>query len=80
MKKLIILFLLGISLLSCKKQGNQVYVSKSLDNFEVSLLFEVDSIRVYRFYDCGRHVYFTSRPGKTSYNGKSTTVIETLNN
>ena len=45
------------------------------DGFQVEFLFEKDDIKVYRFYDCGREHYFTTRgetmstqtSGKTSY-------------
>lgn len=40
-------------------------------NYKVTLLFEVDGIKVYRFYD-GRAVYFTNANGKTSYDYTTT--------
>lgn len=36
-------------------------------DYQVTFLFEVDSIRVYRFRDNGRAVYFTNANGKTQY-------------
>lgn len=36
-------------------------------DYQVTFLFEIDSIRVYRFRDNGRDVYFTNANGKTQY-------------
>lgn len=36
-------------------------------DYQVTFLFEIDSIRVYRFRDNGTAVYFTNANGKTQY-------------
>ena len=43
---------------------------------EVELLFENDGVKVYRFSDCGRYIYYTDARGSTSwsvYKGKAGT-------
>lgn len=83
MKK-ILLSIFAVALLSgCKGNGERVQPTQSADNYRVELLFEVDGVKVYRFYD-GRTVYFTNANGKCRYtdeqvicNGKTTTVIST---
>lgn len=67
MKKKILLILVAILMVvtGCEKKGEKVEVeSQSEDDFNVEVLFEVDSIRVYRFYDCGEHYYFTNKDNK----------------
>ena len=48
----------GIPLKSGKSENNRTY--------EVSYLFEHDGIKVYRFFDMGNYVYFTTRGDVTS--------------
>jgi hypothetical protein len=55
----IIIFLMLI-LSSCAQEG----ISKrgtNNSNFDVAYLFEIDGIKVYRFYDEGRYHWFTSK-------------------
>ena len=54
---------------------------------DVKLLFEYDGVKVYRFYDCDRYIYFTNTRGKVEYtrtyhNGKMvrTEKVQTLCN
>jgi hypothetical protein len=50
-------------------------------DFQVSLLFEHEGIKVYRFRDGGHNVYFTNTCGITKYNtgGKTPKTIESHN-
>lgn len=69
MKKLIWIFAL-ICLVSCSYEpaGTPVEVSqKETDEYEVRLLFEVDGVKVYRFYDDGHYIYFTNTSGHVKY-------------
>ena len=54
----------GIPLQSGKSENNRTY--------EVSYLFEHDGIKVYRFFDMGNYVYFTTRGDVTSIKNDST--------
>ena len=65
MKKIILFFLSVIFLLvSCNEnKGINVPTSDSINEVKVEKLFVVDGITVYRFYDCGRVVYFTNKKG-----------------
>ena len=54
----------GIPLKSGKSENNRTY--------EVSYLFEHDGIKVYRFFDMGNYVYFTTRGDVTSIKNDST--------
>ena len=56
-------------------------------DYNITFLFEVDGVKVYRFCDRGNTVYFTNANGKTQYdytthNGKTTTHhrVESINN
>lgn len=69
---------LCLVLLGCTKDPVS---SSSTNNPEVSvsLLFEHDGIKVYRFSDDGHHIYYTDARGKTAWqqsNGKTTTYVE----
>ncbi|WP_289745003.1 DUF4884 domain-containing protein [Paramuribaculum intestinale] len=60
--------LCAVCLSGCEKQTvkTPTSVNQNTDkDYKVTLLFEVDGIKVYRFYD-GRAVYFTNANGKTS--------------
>lgn len=62
-------------LCSCAKDAQETYATTNTD-IRVDFLFEVDGIKVYRFFDCGHSVYFTSRKGEstsqyTTNNGKT---------
>ena len=86
--KIILPSIFAIALLSgCRGDGDRVQTSQSSDNYRVELLFEVDGVKVYRFRDGLRDVYFTNTNGKCGYtttqtNGKATTYhdIETMCN
>lgn len=65
MKKIIFIVLSVLSLVSCSEnKGINVPTSDSINEIKVEKLFVVDGITVYRFYDCGRAVYFTNKNGK----------------
>lgn len=81
MKKLILLLSLITMLASCdyeirqkaepvepKLTKEQEYQQK-LKDYDVVLLFEYDSVKVYRFVDIdtGRYVYFSNANGTTQY-------------
>jgi hypothetical protein len=68
MKKFLSITLMAILLTSCYKDPQSV--TSEGKGFEVEFLFEKDGIKVYRFFDGGRHHYFTSR-GETISNKKS---------
>ena len=68
MKKLIFILTVGLMLTSCYKDPQSV--TEEGKGFEVEFLFEKDGIKVYRFFDGGRHHYFTSK-GETISNKKS---------
>ena len=80
MKYLVIFFLLALT--SCLKEGQS---SEQNGNFKITLLFEQDGCKVYRFWD-GRAVYFSDCSGKieSSYSSggkhKTTHYTQTLNN
>lgn len=42
------------------------------DTYTISYLFEHDGVKVYRFYDMGNYVYFTTKGEVTSINNDST--------
>ena len=65
-----------IILVGCMNEGTPLSISENKTNageFQVQLLFEVDSIRVYRFYDQGYYHYFTNKKG-VNLNGYSKQV------
>ena len=68
------LFMLGMSLLvtSCFKEPQSMTTVGN--GFQVEFLFEKDGIKMYRFFDGGRHHYFTSTGETISSrsNGKNT--------
>jgi hypothetical protein len=67
-----IFFFVLVVFTACEKQAQSSTIKGN--NIEVELLFEQDSVKVYRFYD-GRYHYFTTRgetmttqrKGKTSH-------------
>jgi hypothetical protein len=82
MKRVFMLFMVIalVILGSCAKPGVSAGVKTGTDaNFEVEFLFEIDGVKIYRFYDAGYHRYFSIGEGsflpqkQTSSNGKSTT-------
>lgn len=64
MKQLLI-FLSFLLLTSCSEREKPLSKSKH-GNFEVEFLFEIDSCKVYRFYDYDA-VYITDCKGQTKY-------------
>lgn len=69
MKKTLLLLAI-ICLYGCetKTSPQQITVEQSNKDYNITLLFEVDSIRVYRFSDGGRDVYFSNSQGRIDYN------------
>lgn len=70
------LLLLSFLLVGCAK--DPLSTSRS-DNpsFSPDLLFQHDGVKVYRFRDAGRYIYYTDARGHTSYivpEGKTTRV------
>lgn len=63
MKK-VLLVLLAVILVSCKKEGAPVSVNYAKDDFCVEFLFECDGTRIYRFFDKGRTRYFATGNGR----------------
>ena len=73
MKKLLILFISGLFLISCEPiPGEKVQVESGSSGVKVEKLFTVDGVTVYRFHDGGETVYFTSGSGKKI----SVTIVE----
>jgi hypothetical protein len=68
MKKIILIIAI-ICLYGCEEKTTpqQITIEHSNEDFNVELLFEVDSIKVYRFYDGGRPVYFSKSQGRFDY-------------
>ena len=82
MKNIFVLLFAALSIVSCVKIGRSVPVSDQADDYNVKFLFEVDSVKVYRFRDGGQLIYFTNTSGKTSYtwsNGKCSEEVQSLN-
>lgn len=86
MKQIMTLIITTCLLIGCTrntiKTNDEIVAEK-----EVKLLFEYDGVKVYRFYDRERYVYFTNTSGKVEYsktyrNGKMvrTKKVQTLCN
>lgn len=75
MKKLGLLLVLAVALVSCKEAPQATVQS---GNFQVEYLFENDGCKAYRFQDGGRYIYYTDCSGKTEYSyssgGKNSTT------
>lgn len=73
MKKLTlsILALFALTLTGCEKdprgQIPTAQQPKEDVDYQVTFLFEVDGVKVYKFYDDSHYVYFTNANGKTEY-------------
>lgn len=64
MKKISLLLLIILLFTGCAKKGlSEDLEVVSNDDFQVSLLFEVDGVKVYRFKDARRWRYFTVGDG-----------------
>ncbi len=77
MKILLTLLLLSF-ILGCQHEAKQT-VPIDNPNFQVELLFEVDSCKVYRFWDGGHARYFTTCKGSASWSenhGRTSTEYE----
>lgn len=86
MKKIFLVVALSCAVLSgCVKKGTCTPVSGSTSgsNFNLEFLFEADGVKVYRFQDGQRYVYFTNTKGEVSSNhneGKVTVEDQTICN
>jgi hypothetical protein len=74
MKKLILMISI-VLLAGCTKPAIRSELSNN-GQIVVDLLFEKDGVKVYRFQDCGRYIYYTDARGKTEWitsrsNGKT---------
>lgn len=68
MKKNITLLLLSIFLISgCAHRGEPrpAHTANEGEDYKIRFLFEVDGVKVYRFYDGSGLVYFTNANGIT---------------
>lgn len=63
MKKLILALLI---LTSCQREGIKTEQTNNKE-FDVTLLFEKDGCKVYRFYDGGYYRYFTTCKGSIQW-------------
>lgn len=59
MKKLLLVLVLAVVVTGCYKDAQSV--STEGNGFYVEFLFEKDGVKVYRFFDGGRHHYFTNK-------------------
>lgn len=81
MRNIILVCCSVFALLGCTKEAVS---TNSTNNSEVKveLLFQHEGVKVYRFYDGGRRIYYTDARGKVEYNtgGKNnvTHSIETV--
>ena len=57
---------------SCASIPLKIGESENNSTYTVSYLFEHDGCKVYRFYDKGNYVYFTTRGDVTSITNDST--------
>ena len=68
MKKLLLLFISGLFLISCEPvPGQRVEITDGPKGAKVEKLFTVDGVTVYRFHDGGETVYFTNASGTIKY-------------
>lgn len=69
MKKIIFLLVLvsSLMLMACEKTGTPAQTDGAKQDFDVQFLFEVEGVKVYRFFDAGYYIYFTNASGTTSY-------------
>ena len=72
--------ILPVLLVLCSCMKEPVSTERSSNNeFKVDLLFENNGVKVYRFFDGGRAIYYTDARGRTEWttthsNGKVTTT------
>lgn len=83
MKKFILLSLLAFAFTSCgyeirkkpeqpkpkltKEQIRKQEYEQRLKDYDVQFLFECNGVKVYRFSDCNKLIYFTNANGMTKY-------------
>jgi hypothetical protein len=69
-----LLFLCAITFFSCGITGIplQSKAPQNNNSYTISYLFEHDGVKVYRFYDMGNYVYFTTKGEVTSIKNDST--------
>ena len=70
--KLFILIFLLLGITSCFGPRPLAIKPSNNTGYNVSFLFEYDGCKVYRFYDNGNDVYFTTRGDVTSIKNDST--------
>jgi len=56
--------------IGCFPHGDALVVDQEGD-FKLELLFERDGCKMYRFYDGGRYVYWSTCQGSTTYSYQS---------
>lgn len=63
-----LLFLCTMTFSSCGIAGIPIQnkAPQNNDSYTISYLFEHDGVKVYRFYDMGNYVYFTTKGEVTS--------------
>ena len=52
--------------------------SDNNDSYTIQYLFQHDGVKVYRFYDKGNYVYFTTRGDVTSIKRQSPSITKTV--
>lgn len=72
MKKYLLCVLVVMSLFSCEKEWNNG-PKYTVEDYMVTLLFEYDSVKVYRFWDVNRkrYAYFQVQKNKTIIYGNN---------
>lgn len=75
-KDLLIILTVLLTMSCCKDSSTkttpqEISIEKSNKDYDVVLLFEIDGIKVYKFMDNGRVVYFSNSQGRVDY--KTTT-------
>lgn len=67
MKTLLFACLAALALVSCDQPAVST-TSTNNTSVKVDLLFENDGVKVYRFVDGGRNIYYTDARGRVEYN------------
>lgn len=62
----VIVLCVSLLLVGCQKRA-QSKEKTSNEHFKIELLFEHDGVKVYRFGDAGRSVYYTDARGQTAW-------------
>ena len=66
-----------VMLASCYSTPLSVTKAPNNGTYDVAYLFEKDGYKVYRFYDMGSYVYFTTRNGNTTSFSTDSTKTKT---